>query len=251
MRIGELAGLAGVTPRTVRHYHHVGVLPEPARQPNGYREYTVRDAVLLLRATRLGELGLSLEEVADVLADDGGRDLTEILQELDRDLVRQEQAIRATRQRIELLLSGLSTGALSVDAVTAPAVAALFTRLSEAGAHGPALRLDQELMSMLPERDARRWAEACSEVLADDAAAARLADAYARFDALATGDPDDPDVAALAREVIALVPESLRDELVAPTGDLGENPLGAAILDELSPAQAAVAREIVRLLESR
>ncbi|WP_260615593.1 MerR family DNA-binding transcriptional regulator [Microbispora sp. KK1-11] len=29
MRIGELAALAGVSTRTVRHYHHLGVLPEP------------------------------------------------------------------------------------------------------------------------------------------------------------------------------------------------------------------------------
>lgn len=68
MRIGELATLVGVSTRTVRHYHHVGVLPEPARASNGYREYGLADAVLLVRARRLTELGLSLDEVADVLA---------------------------------------------------------------------------------------------------------------------------------------------------------------------------------------
>lgn len=53
MLIGELAALAGVSTRTVRHYHPLGLLPEPVRLPNGYREYRLRDAVLLARVRRL------------------------------------------------------------------------------------------------------------------------------------------------------------------------------------------------------
>ena len=60
MRIGELAAAVGVTTRTVRHYHHQGLLPEPERRPNGYREYTLRHAVVLARIRRLTELGLGL-----------------------------------------------------------------------------------------------------------------------------------------------------------------------------------------------
>ena len=37
MRIGELAGLVGISTRAIRHYHRVGPLPEPARTANGYR----------------------------------------------------------------------------------------------------------------------------------------------------------------------------------------------------------------------
>ncbi|MEV6609966.1 MerR family transcriptional regulator [Kutzneria sp. NPDC051319] len=85
MRIGELAGLAGVTTRTVRHYHRIGLLPEPSRRENGYRRYELRDLVLLLRTRRLVELGLSLEEAADALSSDNGGDLVEIVQELDAD----------------------------------------------------------------------------------------------------------------------------------------------------------------------
>jgi DNA-binding transcriptional MerR regulator len=33
----------------IRHYHRVGLLPEPARKANGYREYSLRDAVELAR----------------------------------------------------------------------------------------------------------------------------------------------------------------------------------------------------------
>ncbi|MGK5631279.1 MerR family transcriptional regulator, partial [Streptomyces sp. URMC 123] len=90
MRIGELAALGGVTTRAVRHYHHLGLLPEPERRANGYREYGLRDVVELVRLRRLTELGLSLDEVRDVLADDAGRTLPEVLAELDADLARQE-----------------------------------------------------------------------------------------------------------------------------------------------------------------
>ena len=68
MRIGELAGLVGISTRAIRHYHRVGLLPEPARKANGYREYSLRNAVELARVRRLTELGLSLDEVGDALA---------------------------------------------------------------------------------------------------------------------------------------------------------------------------------------
>src|SRR5215831_18094913 len=94
MRIGELAGLTGISTRAIRHYHRVGLLAEPARKANGYREYSLRDAVELARVRRLTELGLSLDEVGGALAGDAGRDLVEILRELDADLARQETGIR-------------------------------------------------------------------------------------------------------------------------------------------------------------
>ncbi|CAM5680517.1 hypothetical protein SRIMM317S_03305 [Streptomyces rimosus subsp. rimosus] len=110
MRIGELAALAGVTTRTVRHYHHLGLLPEPARRANGYRQYGLRDAVTLARVRRLTELGLGLVEVRDVLADDAGRELREVLAELDADLARQEEEIRRRRERLGALLGQVEEG---------------------------------------------------------------------------------------------------------------------------------------------
>lgn len=84
----------------MRHYHQSGLLPEPERRANGYREYGVRDAVLLARIRRLTELGLGLDEVRDVLADDEGRGLVDVLEELADDLARQEAVIRERRERL-------------------------------------------------------------------------------------------------------------------------------------------------------
>ena len=63
MKIGEIAKQSGVSVDTVRFYERVGVLPEPARRPSGYREYE-HDTVERIRLTReLQAIGLSLDEV--------------------------------------------------------------------------------------------------------------------------------------------------------------------------------------------
>lgn len=110
MRIGEIATLVGVTSRAIRHYHHIGLLPEPERRANGYRSYGVRDAVVLARIRRLTELGLGLDEVRDVLGDTAGRELMEVLAELDADLARQEAGIRERRRRLAALLEAPVSG---------------------------------------------------------------------------------------------------------------------------------------------
>ncbi|WP_432278787.1 MerR family transcriptional regulator [Nocardia carnea] len=64
MRISELAAAAGTTPRAVRHYHRLGLLPEPARPGNGYREYGMAELTRLMRIRWLAGNGLPLGAVA-------------------------------------------------------------------------------------------------------------------------------------------------------------------------------------------
>ncbi len=74
MKIGEIAGEAGVTVDTVRFYERVGVLPEPARTESGYRDYEP-DTVERIRLTReLQAIGFTLSDAVDALAahDSGG-----------------------------------------------------------------------------------------------------------------------------------------------------------------------------------
>jgi DNA-binding transcriptional MerR regulator len=59
----QLADLAGTTVNTVRHYHQVGLLPEPERRSNGYKQYTVPHLVRLLRIRRLVDLGVPLSRI--------------------------------------------------------------------------------------------------------------------------------------------------------------------------------------------
>ena len=68
MRIGELAELVGVNPKTVRYYESIGLLPDPQRRPSGYREYTNDDVDRLGFIRTAQRLGLSLAEISEILA---------------------------------------------------------------------------------------------------------------------------------------------------------------------------------------
>lgn len=185
MRIGEIAALVGVTSRAVRHYHHIGLLPEPARRANGYRAYTVRDAVLLARIRRLTEIGLSLDEVRDVLVDDAGRELVEVLGELDADLARQEREIRERRR----VLAALLEAPLTSEGPLSPGLAALLEGAPVTGS--PAAAKDREHLVLLDAAGGGAGAEvyAALRPLAEDPGVLEL---YGRLDELAGAGADDP-----------------------------------------------------------
>lgn len=101
MRSSELADLAGVTVRTLRHYHQRGVLPEPPRTSAGYRIYDVSHLVRLLRITRMTALGVPLASLPDVI-DDAARS-EDLLDDLDRQAAREIELLTARRRSIAAL----------------------------------------------------------------------------------------------------------------------------------------------------
>ena len=68
MRIGQLAADCGVTAKTIRFYEQAGLLPEPARTPTGYRDYPPASGTRLRFIRTAQAAGLSLAEIAGVLA---------------------------------------------------------------------------------------------------------------------------------------------------------------------------------------
>ncbi|MCM3701377.1 MerR family transcriptional regulator [Paenibacillus macerans] len=67
MRIGELTERAGVTQRTVRYYESIGLLPSGEREGNGHHYYTEETVARLRKIDQLKKLGLSLEDIRDVI----------------------------------------------------------------------------------------------------------------------------------------------------------------------------------------
>ncbi|MBW9204563.1 MerR family transcriptional regulator [Mumia sp. zg.B53] len=115
MRVRDAADLAGVSVRTVRHYHACGLVPVPPTV-GGVRDYGLEHVARLIRVRWLVESGLSLARIADLLAPEpshpgaGVGDLREALATLDARLV--ELADR--RERLARLLeSVLAGGALT------------------------------------------------------------------------------------------------------------------------------------------
>ncbi|MBK9714745.1 MAG: MerR family transcriptional regulator [Kouleothrix sp.] len=67
MRIGELAEQAHVTPRTIRYYEDLGLLGPNEREGHGFRYYTELELTRLQKIDSLKQLGLTLEEIGEVL----------------------------------------------------------------------------------------------------------------------------------------------------------------------------------------
>ena len=67
MRISELAESVGVPTSTVRYYERVGLLALPARTASGYRDYDEDAAARLLFITRARRMGLSCEQITELL----------------------------------------------------------------------------------------------------------------------------------------------------------------------------------------
>lgn len=245
MRIGELAALVGVTPRAVRHYHRLGLLPEPARLPNGYREYGIRDAVLLARVRRLAELGLGLDEVRDVLAEDVGREVVEVLEELDADLARQEDVVRERRARLAGLLAEARAGRLTVEGPVSPELAALLAGVGELPGSPMAVK-DREILALLdtvvPAEERTRLMGLMHEV------SGSAAEVYGLLDALADAPADDPRVEEAARALAGVLPAGIgRFELPAA----GSGGLADVFFADLAPAQAAAVRRALALVSER
>ncbi|MDQ0744423.1 DNA-binding transcriptional MerR regulator [Clavibacter sp. B3I6] len=76
VRIGDAAAFAGTTPRAIRHYHRIGLLPEPARGADDRRRYEHDDMMRLLWVLRTADAGIPLGDIRAAFAgtdrDEGG-----------------------------------------------------------------------------------------------------------------------------------------------------------------------------------
>jgi DNA-binding transcriptional MerR regulator len=67
MRIGEVARDSGLSPTTIRYYEDIGLVPEPARAANGYRDYEPSAVERLRFISDAQDSGLTLSEIASIL----------------------------------------------------------------------------------------------------------------------------------------------------------------------------------------
>jgi MerR family transcriptional regulator, repressor of the yfmOP operon len=120
LRIGDVAKLAGVTPRTIRYYEEIGLLPAPdSREPGAHRTYAPSDVERLNELIRLRNLlGVSLDGLKDLIEEEDIRAAMrtewhegvedpvrrrEIMETLDHHAKRQLELVRARRDEIAAL----------------------------------------------------------------------------------------------------------------------------------------------------
>lgn len=105
MKIGELARETQLTTKTIRYYEDIGLIPEPPRDRNDYRDFP-DDAVARLMFIRDAQAtGLTLTEIASIieLREEGRRTCDHVVALLERHLRDVDKRIRVLRESREKL----------------------------------------------------------------------------------------------------------------------------------------------------
>jgi len=234
----EIAELAGTSLRAVRHYHQVGLLPEPERRSNGYKQYGVADLVRLVRIKRLVDLGFALPQIAALGDEDDHPE--QALRELDAELAATIQRLQRARDELAVLLTNSAPTDLPPDFAAPDAVA----KMTDA---------DRKLIVVLSRVLGPRGRQAYADMLRDtpdDPAATELDNLPADADEATRKDLAErlaPHIRAV-REAHPGLTEARSD---APRGArFAEKAIDAAMADLYNPAQLDVLRRAGDILRA-
>jgi DNA-binding transcriptional MerR regulator len=123
VKIGDAAAFAGTTPRAIRHYHEIGLLPEPVRGGDDRRRYGYEDMIRLLWIRKMADVGITLDDIRAAFADAApaggdGEGIAGILERLEETLVAQEAELRQQRAAVQRMRTEGSRAGLLSDGVT-------------------------------------------------------------------------------------------------------------------------------------
>lgn len=216
LTISQLAAYAGVTTRAVRHYHRIGLLPEPERDASGYRRYGAKAVVSLIKIRTLASAGVPLSQIAQMLEADAST-FAEAVQRIDSHLRDEIERLETSRKQIAQLAAGDSLA-------LPPEVISYLDRLREIGASERVLEGERDGWILL----AARWPDGIQEIMPSKFAQLenpQLVRLYQLGSELFESDADDdPRLEELA-DLLA----SLAEQAHAS----GENNLGELAHDEL------------------
>ncbi|MEV4136738.1 MerR family transcriptional regulator [Dactylosporangium sp. NPDC049742] len=162
LTISQLAAYAGVTVRAVRHYHQIGLLPEPARDASGYRQYGATAVVALIKIRTLADAGVPLAQIGQLLEADAPA-FAEAVRRIDGNLRHEIERLKSSRKQIARLTAGDSLA-------LPPEVAAYLQRLREMGVSPRLVQTERDAWILMaarwPDR-VREWMPAKIAQLAD------------------------------------------------------------------------------------
>lgn len=109
LTIKELTDSVGsdITPRMVRHYHQLGLMPQPERSPANYRLYTDQDVQRLQRIVALKQQGFQLSHIHKLLEAEPEAEQATLMAQLQqqyRTIIGQMTQLRQTASALEGLL---------------------------------------------------------------------------------------------------------------------------------------------------
>lgn len=242
LTISQLASYAGVTVRTVRHYHQIGLLAEPERDRSGYRSYGTAAVVRLIRIRVLTDAGVPLARVQELLhasPDEFARAVREIDKALSADIRR----LQNNRRRMAKLVAG--------DHLALPQVVLDYLeRLRGLGVGEAYIALERDSWIMLAAQEPLSIDAVIAEKnrqLDEDPDMTRL---YRLLGSAPEWPPDDPRVVELADLVELLRIRAVQSGELEVGGAGQADPL-LALLDAAMTESAPVARQLLAILEQR
>ena len=263
LRIGGFAQLLGVTTKTIRHYHRIGLLPEPPRAPNGYRRYGFEAVLRALRILRLRQLGLSLREIEAVLAEQPATpEPDSILHRLVADLDEQIDRLQAQRAKVvDLIETQERWDPHQLGDSPSPTMRVILERFGDVlGDASPALLAREQhtwaVLDALPGMDTAAWAASLlGELEADRSQLELMGAMLPELARIADWAVDDPGLEAAA---VAFAAGHDLSALAAGTGGAEPNVPEAyasivrdVIQDSFSPAQLRFIQRVSALGKAR
>jgi MerR family transcriptional regulator, thiopeptide resistance regulator len=109
--VGEIARLAGVSVRTLRHYDEIGLLSPAGRSASGYRRYGDEDLPRLQRILFYRELGFALDDITDLVNDPDAEPAEHLRRQrelLTARLERTRRLVEAVEKALEAEMTGMS-----------------------------------------------------------------------------------------------------------------------------------------------
>ncbi|MCP2168237.1 MerR family transcriptional regulator [Goodfellowiella coeruleoviolacea] len=236
LTISQLAATAGVTVRTVRHYHHVGLLPEPERDGSGYRRYSAQAAVDLIRIRTLADAGVPLARIDELLRAQP-TEFASAIADIDAELRRRIDQLTENRRRIAELAGGEGL-------VLPPEVVAILNRMRDLGISERRVRLERDswilMRALNPDAVPQRVRDKNASL--DDPETTRL---YLACDRAFDWDPHDPRLDRLIDDLDAWEVAHERD---SQPGGLA---LVVSRISEASPAWQRIVTTLVHRAERR
>ena len=113
--IGRLAAAAGVNVETVRYYQKIGLVDEPCKPDQGYRQYPQETLEHIKFIKRAQKLGFTLQEVAELfeLGEGHCRDVRLRAEEKSKKIAKQIKDLQALQTTLTQLISACNAGKTS------------------------------------------------------------------------------------------------------------------------------------------
>jgi DNA-binding transcriptional MerR regulator len=240
LTIGQAASYAGVTTRAVRHYHQVGLLAEPPRDHSGYRRYSARDVIDLIRIRALAEAGVPLNRVGELLSADPD-ELATAVAEIDEQLQTEIHRLQDHRAAVKQLAT--------IDGLALPdEVVAYLDHLRGLGFRERVIGVERDswviVNAQIPDKVVE-WMEAKWETIEDP----QFLAAYRGLEAAFDWDPDDPRLDDLADELSDLFTRALAEHGDSNPDEIDDTVV--AMLDAEFVGRSPAWLRVTELLEKR